>query len=110
VSDRQKTSSKKQTRRPNRAQRRAQEVRLAESSVPAPIDMTVALDQEELARTADTAPAVAKSRANRRQAQAVTYVLPRDVEYGYIRSDLRRLIITASALLIVMFVLLFLLD
>jgi hypothetical protein len=109
VSDRQK-STKKQNRRPNRAQRRAQEVRLAESSVPAPIDMTVTLDQEELVRSTDTAPAIAKSRVSRRQAQAATFVLPRDVEYAYIRSDLRRLIITAGALLVLMFALLFILD
>jgi hypothetical protein len=47
---------------------------------------------------------------NRPKTQAVTYVLPRDVEYAYIRSDLRRLILTAGALLILMFVLLFVLD
>ncbi len=50
-------------------------------------------------------------RVNRRQtAQAVTYVLPRETEYGYIRSDLRRLILTAGGLLVLMFALLFVLD
>lgn len=109
MSDRQK-SSKKQTRGPNRSQRKAQEVRLAESSVPAPVDLTAVLEQDDLVRSSETAPAIAKSRVTRRQNQPVTYVLPRNVEYAYIRSDLRRLIITAGAMLVVMFVLLFILD
>lgn len=110
MSDRQKTSSKKSARRPNRAQRKAQEVRQAESSVPAPVDFSVALEQEELVAPRSTASAAARSRVNRRQSQAVAYVLPREVEYAYIRSDLRRLVITAGALLILMFALLFILD
>jgi hypothetical protein len=109
VSDRSK--SKKTTRQPNRAQRKAQQVRLAETNAPAPLDMAVAMDQESLVEAPATAPVQASRRANRRQAaQTVSYVLPRDVEYAYIRSDLRRLIITAGALLILMFVLLFILD
>ena len=104
-------SSKKSNRRPNRAQQKAQQVRLAESNAPAPIDMKVALEQESLVEAAETAPVQASRRASRRQAtQLVTYVLPRDVEYAYIRADLRRLIITAAALLALMFVLLFILG
>ncbi|HET9659392.1 MAG TPA: hypothetical protein VFP05_03615 [Thermomicrobiales bacterium] len=97
-------------RKPNRAQRKAQEVRLAESSSPAPVDLTVALEQDEIVPAATTAPAQASRRVNRGKSQAATYVLPRDVEYAYIRSDLRRLILTAAALLVLMFVLLFVLD
>jgi hypothetical protein len=109
VSDRQKRI-RQTNRKPNRAQRKAQEVRMAESSAPAPVDLTVALDQDEIVPAAATAPAQANRRVNRPKTQAVTYVLPRDVEYAYIRSDLRRLILTAGALLILMFVLLFVLD
>jgi len=37
-------------------------------------------------------------------------VLPRATEYAFIRSDMRRLLVTAGSLAIVMIVLLFLLD
>jgi hypothetical protein len=109
VSDRQKRT-KQTARKQNRAQRKAQEVRLAESSAPAPLDLTVALEQDELVPAPATAPAQASRRINRNKSQTATYVLPRAVEYAYIRSDLRRLIITAGALLVLMFVLLFALD
>jgi hypothetical protein len=110
VSDRSK-SSKKSNRRPNRAQQQAQQVRLAETNTPAPLDMAVALDQEAIVESSSTAPMQASRRANRRQAtQVVSYVLPREVEYGYIRADLRRLIITAGALLALMIALLFILE
>lgn len=106
-----KAKSKKSNRQPNRAQRKAQQVRQAESNAPAPIDMTVALEQDQLVEAPATAPVQASRRVSRRQAsQPVSYVLPRSVEYAYIRSDLRRLIITAGALLALMFVLLFVLD
>jgi len=49
-------------------------------------------------------------RAMRQKSQAITYTIPREVEYAYIRSDLRRLFLTAGALLVLMLVLLFLLD
>jgi hypothetical protein len=110
VSDRPK-SSKKSPRQPNRAQRRAQQVRIAETNAPAPLDMAVVLDQEALVEAPATAPILASRRPNRRQAaQQVSYVLPREVEYAYIRADLRRLIITAGALLALMLLLLFLVD
>ena len=104
-------SSKKPPRQPNRAQRKAQQVRMAETNAPAPLDMAVVLDQEALVEAPATAPVQASRRTNRRQTtQQVSYVLPRDVEYDYIRADLRRLIITAAALLALMLVLLFFLD
>ncbi len=110
MSDRSKPT-KKSNRQPNRSQRKAQQVRLAESNAPAPLDMDIAVEQDTLVDVQATAPVQASRRANRRQAtQPVTYVLPRNVEYGYIRADLRRLFITAGALLALMFVLLFLLD
>ncbi len=109
MSDRQKRT-KQTARKQNRAQRKAQEVRMAESSAPAPLDLTVTLDQDEIVPAATTAPVQASRRVARTKAQAVTYILPRDVEYAYIRSDLRRLILTAGALLVLMFVLLFVLE
>jgi hypothetical protein len=109
VSDAQKRT-RQTNRKQNRAQRKAQEIRRAESSVPAPLDLTVAVAQEEIVPVEVTAPAQASRRVSRNKTQAVTYVLPREVEYTYIESDLRRLIITAGALLVLMIVLLFLLD
>lgn len=108
MSDRSKPSKKAKSP-PNRSQRKAQQVRSAESSAPAPLDMEIALEQEALVEVQATAPVQASRRTSRRKAtQPVTYVLPRAVEYGYIRADLRRLILTAGALLVLMFVLLFL--
>lgn len=73
--------------------------------------MAVTLDQEALVDSQATTPVQASRRSGRRQgAQSVNYVLPREVEYAYIHADLRRLIITAGALLALMFLLLFLLD
>ena len=110
MSDRSKTT-KKSKGPPNRSQRKAQQVRTAESNAPAPLDMEIAIEQPTLVNVQATAPVQASRRTNRRQAsQPMTYVLPRSVEYAYIRADLRRLIITAGALLVFMFVLLFLLD
>lgn len=106
MSDKQR-ASKRTNRRPNRAQRRAMAVRQAESSVPAPLDMSVALSEEALAPADESAPAVARTRTARRQAQAPAYVLPRATEYAYIHADLRRLLITAAILLALMFGLLF---
>jgi hypothetical protein len=79
-------------RRPNRAQLKAAEVRSAES-----IGVNNAV----------TAPVAAgpSSRAVSRG-----YILSRDREMAYVRNDLRRLIITASCLFVLMIVLLFLLD
>lgn len=110
MSDRSKPSRKSKSQ-PNRSQRKAQQVRYAESSAPAPLDMEIALEQEAIVDVQATAPVQASRRPSRRKAaQTVTYVLPRSMEYGYIRADLRRLLITAGALLIFMFALLFLLD
>lgn len=84
---------------------------MAETNAPAPIDMAVALEQESIVEVQETAPAQASRRVSRRApSQQVNYVLPREVEYGYIRADLRRLILTAAVLMVLMLVLLFLLD
>jgi hypothetical protein len=52
-------------------------------------------------------PSVAGSR---RRAVARPQLLTREQEYAYIREDMRRLIIIAGALLVLMIVLLFILD
>jgi len=45
-----------------------------------------------------------------RSAPADAYVLPKEQEYGYIRSDLRRLLVTAAVLAIMMVALLIVLE
>jgi hypothetical protein len=59
--------------------------------------------------TAATAAPVAR-RTRRVTPLAALTVLPRQVEYAYIRSDLRRLIIIAASLLALMLVILFLVE
>lgn len=84
---------------------------MAETNAPAPLDMAVAMEQEQLVEVTASTPVQASRRASRRPAaQQINYVLPRDLEYTYIRADLRRLILTAAVLLAFMFVLLFILD
>ncbi|MCC6674011.1 MAG: hypothetical protein IT339_02360 [Thermomicrobiales bacterium] len=114
MSDRQRRA-KQTARKPNRAQRKAQEVRQAETNAPAPVVVETAPEWVEPVQPAQAVAATPSRsdrarRAMRQKSQAVTYTIPRDVEYAYIRSDLRRLILTAGAMLVVMFVLLFLLD
>jgi hypothetical protein len=55
---------------------------------------------------------VPAARRTRRSAanQPLVATLPREVEYAYIRADLRRLIIIAAALLALMFVILFVVE
>ncbi len=104
-------SGRRSNRAPNRAQRKAQQVRLAETNAPAPIDMKVALEQDSISEVEESIPVRTNRRPGRRPiSQPVSYVLPREVEYAYISADLRRLILTAIALLALMFVLLFILD
>jgi hypothetical protein len=81
--------------RPNRAQLRAAEVRAAESGALAATPVTAA------------APAV---RPSRNRAPARVIGLSREAEMRYQRSDLRRLLITAAALFVLMIALLFILD
>jgi hypothetical protein len=46
----------------------------------------------------------------RRKPVQKTFVISRALEYSYIRADLRRLIITASGLFVLMIIMLFMLD
>jgi hypothetical protein len=91
------------TARVNRAQLRAMEAR------------SVAAPPEAFARPGDFEDSMEVSPSgtavvSRRRPIARVKVLSRAEEYAYIRADMRRLIITASALLVVMIVLLFILE
>lgn len=109
MSDRQQRT--KQTgRKPNRAQRKAQQVRLAETNAPAPIEVLAVEEVAQPPSEVVAAPVRSSRRTARQRAQPATYSISRETEYAYIESDLRRLILTAGALLILMFALLFLLD
>jgi hypothetical protein len=93
-------------RRLNRAQRRAMEVRAAESArAPAanPVTGGVAVDSREYRTPAERRP-------QRRPAPTAVLALSRAAEYAYIRADLRRLFITAGSLLALMVALLFIVD
>jgi hypothetical protein len=91
------------TARVSRAQLRAMEAR------------SVAMPPEAFARPGDFEDAMDISPSgtvvvSRRRPVARVKVLSREDEYAYIRADMRRLIITASILLVVMIVLLFVLE
>lgn len=106
--------SRPANRKPNRAQRRAQEVRLAETNAPAPSELIVVTEEVEESIEIPTTPTASTARSRRRnyrpKTQPVAYTIPRQVEYAYIHSDLKRLLLTAAVLLVAMFALLFLLD
>ncbi len=109
MSDRQRRA-KAANKKPNRAQRKAQEVRLAETNAPPAVDAPVAVEEAPVARPVAAAPDRPGRRVSRPKTAPATYTISRETEYAYIHSDLRRLILTAGAMLILMFVLLFLLD
>jgi hypothetical protein len=94
--------SRSRSKRPPRGGRRWQS-RAAESPWVSP-----AIDIEE----AEPGAAVAPARVLRRTRPGVSTVvaLPREVEYAYIRSDMRRLLIIAGALLALMLVILILVE
>jgi len=96
------------------------EVRAAATRIAAPSEIDVQESVDAIG-TVYTAPAPVASRlrggrptgaagGRARPAVARPAALPRHLEYRYIRSDLRRLIITASALLLLMLVLLLIVD
>lgn len=85
----------------SRAQIKAMEVRAAE---------TVAVQSGAGVVTVAPEIAVAPQRTVTRRPMARPAVLTREQEYQYIRSDMRRLIITASSLLLLMVLLLLLIE
>lgn len=106
MTDKQKTGStrKSQAKRPNRAQVRAAEVRASETRT----EVRQAIETGTYEEPAP--PTSARSRARQRKGQQQSYQRPahltRAQEYAYIRSDFRRLLITAGTLLAVMMVIL----
>lgn len=94
MSSKQSTPKRTSTavRRPNRAQLKAAEVRSSES---------IGANNVASAPSAATATTKASGRG---------FVLTREQEMAYVRDDLRRLIITASGLFVLMIALLIILD
>lgn len=82
----------------NRAQIQAMEARAAATAA-----------QPTLPRDPVPGAKRAPARAGRRTVNRV-YSISRDLEYRYIRSDMRRLLLVAGGLLVLMLVLLFILD
>ena len=103
MTDKQQTKPRKsQARKPNRAQVRAAEVRAAETRV----DVQQAIDSGTYEAPAST---TARSRARQRkvgQTSLRASHLTRVQEYSFIRTDFRRLLVTAGSLLVLMMVIL----
>jgi hypothetical protein len=96
TTDRKKRSTaqtRRSTARPNRAQLRAAEIRAAESGAIV---------------TGGVAPAAVATGRSRPMVRS--FVLSRDAEMNYVRKDLKRLIITAGILFVLMIALLIILD
>ncbi|MBX3069995.1 MAG: hypothetical protein KF883_05860 [Thermomicrobiales bacterium] len=104
MTDKQRPTKKATTRKPNRAQVKAAEVRAAETR--ADVQEAIETGTLETAPAQTTARARARQRKTQQPVQRVAH-LSREQEYGYIRSDFRRLLITASTLLVLMLVVLF---
>lgn len=97
--------------RPNRAQQRAMEVRAAETRIAAPIAPTEVevASVEGLPRRSVAAPR-GRTTGARVRAVARPIALTRQEEYRFIRNDMRRMIVTASGLIVLMIALLFLFE
>ena len=95
-------------RRPNRSELRAAESRAA-ATVAAPPATPSDVAEADLGGPV-AGRASAARRLGRPRAVARPIVLSREQEYAFIRADLRRLLITAAGLFLLMIVLLFLID
>ena len=95
----------KQGPRVTRARVQAMESRA--SATPVDVFSTVEEDSHTVAAVEGGRTAASISK---RRPVAKTYAISRALEYSYIRADMRRLIITASGLFVLMIVLLFILD
>lgn len=107
MSEKPKRPRKSTARKPNKSQQRAAEVRASETRA----DVQEAIDSGTL--EAETTQPTARSRARQRKAQQPVQRishLSREQEYGYIRSDFRRLLITATTLLALMLVILYVVE
>lgn len=117
-------TGKKPARQPNRAQVRAMQVRTAVTPdveapiAPAAVEVIPTVDEPSSPRSArsrrtePSSAAVSERRAGRARTRAAArpVALSRAEEYGFIRSDLRRLLLTASLLGAIMIALLFVLE
>jgi len=100
--------AKNQPRRPNRSQARAIDARARSVIVP---DATTELVVEDAApAAAESAPRTPNRTGRRARPASRPIVLTREEEYRFIRSDLRRLLITSGVLLLLMMVLLVLIE
>lgn len=93
----------------NRAQLRAMEVRAAETLAPEP-DMMVAADAIGAGGAAAATLQPRRAASMSRRVIARPIVLSKEQEYRFIRSDMRRLVITAGVLFVLMIVLLFVVE
>ncbi|CAN5604997.1 hypothetical protein BH23CHL5_BH23CHL5_22830 [soil metagenome] len=91
------------SRKVNRAQRKAMDVRAAESNAAAENQQNVVADPHPDEST--VRPTRKRNRATRAPSVKVA-PLSRSKEYAFIRADFRRLLVTASSLLALMLVLL----
>lgn len=103
------TRSTRQGRRLNRAEQQAMEIRNA-STLTGTAAVAEPQDQPAAPRLAG-APSTARTRRRRETKQALRSItLTRDQEYGFIRSDLRRLLLLSGILVVVMIVALFVIE
>jgi hypothetical protein len=96
----------------NKSQQRALEIRASETRWEDPTASAVEPIVTDASGSATIAApgASAGARVRRRTVQQGVYLLSRAQELAFIRSDMRRLIIIASTLLVVMLVLLFIVE
>ena len=107
MTDRQRPTKRTTTRKPNRAQQKAAEVRASETR--ADVQQAIATGTLQTEQAPATARIRARQRKSQQPVQRVAH-LSRPQEYAYIRSDFRRLLITASALLVLLLVVLFVVE
>lgn len=107
MTEKKKTPRKSTARKPNRAQQKAAEVRAAETR--ADVQQAIETGTLETEPVKTTARTRARQRKVQQPAQRVSH-LSRAQEYAFIRSDFRRLLITAGTLLALMLVVLFVVE
>lgn len=100
-------------RRANRSERRAAEIRSAQTVIPDEPRgefMEVGGGATGSGASAPRQSPATRRYAARRRPVPQAFVLTRDQEFAFIRADLRRMLITASTLLVIMLALLFILG
>lgn len=116
-----KSRPSRQRTGPNKAQQKAAAIRAAQTHEDIFAETTPLFDDQPEAIQADSEsvaprvrsgirPAAARNRAVPTRQVVAVRKLTREQEYGFIRADLRRLLITAGSLALVMVVLLFVIE